>query len=281
MAGMPGEEDLETKKHRKYENSARREYELAKADLLASQKRGATGVADPALGPRHRRSRLRGTWSQTGTSIQSQSQNRHLSRRLPTSRCRRRGWIPSYRSWRRPARNHVPIGPRSGSLKLRPPSRRSRSWIGWPFCRKRFSSRAMPRGRRHRNRAAIAATVGPRKSRPARPLVAGTDELDGSAGGDLDGSTGANQGRTGPPNRGACPSFCCHAGPARRKRHQPHRATTRDEPGGVARRRESDRSRRVAGCAVFQLARNRRGPGRLGCEPKRKRSNATILNRRD
>jgi hypothetical protein len=42
-AGMPGEEDLESKKHRKYEASARREYELAKAELLASQARVAAG----------------------------------------------------------------------------------------------------------------------------------------------------------------------------------------------------------------------------------------------
>ena len=48
MAGMPSaEEDPESKNHRKYETDARREYELAKADLLASQRRGTTGVADP------------------------------------------------------------------------------------------------------------------------------------------------------------------------------------------------------------------------------------------
>ncbi len=39
MAGMPREPDGDSKQHRKYENSARREYELAKADLLASRAR--------------------------------------------------------------------------------------------------------------------------------------------------------------------------------------------------------------------------------------------------
>ena len=48
MAGMPGEPDADSRQHRKYENSARREYELAKADLLASRARGEAGTADPA-----------------------------------------------------------------------------------------------------------------------------------------------------------------------------------------------------------------------------------------
>ena len=47
MAGMPGEPDLETKQHRKYENSVRREYELARASLLASQARTLAEAVDP------------------------------------------------------------------------------------------------------------------------------------------------------------------------------------------------------------------------------------------
>jgi hypothetical protein len=51
MVGMPGEEDPDSKKHRKYEASARREYEQAKADLLASQARVAAGDNSPAPAP--------------------------------------------------------------------------------------------------------------------------------------------------------------------------------------------------------------------------------------
>jgi hypothetical protein len=47
MAGLPGEPDAETRQHRKYEASARREYEEAKAELLASRARGAAGTAGP------------------------------------------------------------------------------------------------------------------------------------------------------------------------------------------------------------------------------------------
>ena len=48
MAGMPGAPDLETKQHRKYESTVRREYELARAALLASQARSLAEAVDPS-----------------------------------------------------------------------------------------------------------------------------------------------------------------------------------------------------------------------------------------
>ncbi len=224
MAGMPGEEDFDTKKHRKYENSARREYEQAKAELLVSQACGAAGVAAPAppapvatpcdMGPE--------SDFEPEPDPEPETARQPVTAEPQVPRSKRDTELPETESApeKRPADptpfRLVEVAPTVEPVSLA-------DAVAVPP--KRFSSRAMPRGRRRRNRAVIAAGVAPRRSRPARRLYARSDEFDGSTEGPRSCFVRArNQGRTGTPGarglsffalpRRSCPS---EASPAARQ----------------------------------------------------------------
>ena len=175
MSGMPGEEDPDSKKHRKYENSARREYEQAQADLLASQAYRAGGIADPTPAPAAAAPTEMGPDSDFEPEPETEPETE--TSELEMLRSKLDSVLPETEAAfdEQPA-DATPIG----SVEVKPAVEPVSPWISRPFCRKLFPSRVTPRWRRQRNRAAIAASVAPRRTRPARRLSARAHEFDWS-----------------------------------------------------------------------------------------------------